>query len=436
VSIARAVKIAAAAAVLLVVVLLTGCGPRKPPVLLPLREAETRTPVIVLPGITGSQLRDRRTGQVIWGNGKSFFAPRDRGYRLARALDADLDDEQIEAFSPILQVKLLGMKFDIYGSLVRALEANGYRLGDLNDPRPGDTLFLFPYDWRYGNIRAAQALGARLEQLRQARGEDVLHVDMICQSNAARIARYAIKYGTASLEQAEAGTARPLESIEIDKLILVGAANGGSIRTMRDLQDGRRYVPLFGRRFRPEGLFGYWALYESLPAYRDDLFFDREEEIVDVDLFDARNWPRYGWGIYRKKTLKRIEESGREDLFGTAEDRLKFLGEALQRARRLHRVLRNDSGEIETRFYMIQNDLVPTAARAQLIERKDGFRTRLESGDAGSPGDGHATLASQMWLSPGELAALARPPVNVPEKHRKIIGNPAAHRWVLEFLAD
>ena len=85
------------------------------------------------------------------------------------------------------------------------LEANGYTLGDLDDPRPGESLFVFDYDWRRGNVESARMLSQALERLRVARGESALSVDLICQSNAARLARYYLKYDGASLADAEAG---------------------------------------------------------------------------------------------------------------------------------------------------------------------------------------------------------------------------------------
>ena len=51
-------------------------------------------------------------------------------------------------------------------------------------------------------------------------------------------------------------------------------------------------------------------------------------------------------------------------------------------------------------------------------------------------GDGHATVASQNWLSPGESAALAHPPVYVDGAHFGIILEPATQQKILEFLLD
>ncbi len=425
-----------------------GCAGRRPPVLEPLRDRVDRVPVVVLPGITGTRLRDRETGRMAWGNARAIFLPRDGGYALARPIDPATED-RLEAFSPVIRFRILGLiRVDIYASLIRLLEANGYRLGDLGEPRPGDTLFLFPYDWRDSNVRAARELAGRLRELRRSRGNGPLQVDLICQSNAARIARWLIKYGDASLEQAEAGATGPPAGIRVRKLILVGADNGGGLGTLEDLHRGRRYVPLVGRRFRPETAFTFPSVYEALPAHREDLFVDGAGRPLDVDLFDAASWQRHGWSIYRPETQRRVVRKRRPDLFGDPVQRRAFLARSLDRARRLHHLLARDVPEFAAAdYYVIQNAYHPTDERAVLERHGDGFRTffgedKRVKRDAylstviRGPGDGHATIESQFWLSPQERAALARPPAIVPELHRKIILHPAAHRWILEFLLD
>ena len=169
---------------------------------------------------------------------------------------------------------------------------------------------------------------------------------------------------------------------------------------------------------------------------------------MDVDLFDAESWKRYGWSIYGEKTADRIAAAERDDLFGTPEQRDDFLIRALDRARRLQQLLMQDvEGFGNTRYYEIRNLDLPTPERALLIQKDGAWRT-LTTGDkkvdrsevfsalAGAPGDIHATEGSQTWMSPQELQAVAAPTVFVPAEHRKIIVRPESLRWILEFLAD
>jgi hypothetical protein len=410
-------------------------------VLEPLVALADRTPLVIIPGITGSKLRDRDSGEIAWGSARGFFFPHDGGHALARPIPSGTADA-LEAAGPILRVELLGIwKIDVYASLARLLEANGYRLGRLDDPRPDDTFFFFSYDWRQSNVSAVRALADQLENLRRVRGEDTLRVDLLCQSNAARIARYFLKYGPASLDEAERAAARRPPEIEVDKLILLGTANGGGLRTLRDLNRGRKYVALVGRKLQPETIFTMWSVYEALPFYGSGWFIDAAGRPVDADLGDAHDWRRFGWSIYGHAAAKRLRQARRADLFGDEVQRFEFLSEALARAGRLHRALVADVADpADTRYYSIQSKSQPTPERARLRRRGDRWRTDFTADRRGPavhvPGDGHATLASQSWLSPQELDAFAREPAYVDAEHRKIVLSREAHLRILEFLLD
>lgn len=392
--------------------------------------AAARAPVVLIPGITGSKLRDRDTGEIAWGNSRRLFFPRDGGHSLALPIGSGSED-RLEAFAPVLAIRVAGIrKVEIYAPLVRAIEANGY------------DLFIFPYDWRHGAIRAAGELASKLEALRVARGESTLHVTILCHSNAAQIARYYLKYGGASLEAAETQAVAPSDRIEVDTLVLIGTANGGALRTLQHMQEGRRYVPWVGRRMRPETLFTMPALYEALPLERDDLFFDEAGQLLDVDLSDPESWDRYDWSIYAPGPSRRSSGQRR---FGDDAQRALFLTDALDRARRLHALLLRDvAGFGPTRYYSIQNDAVPTPDRALLERKGDRWATRVAFDGraaerwptAHAPGDGHATVESQGALSPQERDALVQPPYVIPARHRKLVLHPETHRRILEILAE
>ena len=52
------------------------------------------------------------------------------------------------------------------------------------------------------------------------------------------------------------------------------------------------------------------------------------------------------------------------------------------------------------------------------------------------PGDGHATVASQLWLAPQERLALAAEPARVDGDHFELILAPAAQRQLLAYLRE
>lgn len=439
----------AAPAVVVALLLQAGCSSGPPPVLEPVRGLDRRPPVIVVPGITGSKLRQREGGRILWGRGRDLLLPRDGGYELALRPEVAAGEAapRLEAFEVIERIRLGLLGRGIYASVVRVLEANGYRLGELGDPRSGDSLFLYDWDWRRSHVRAARRLVAELERLRRRRGEERLEVDLVCQSAGGRICRYAAKFGAAPLVAAAAGRARPSDRIRVRTVVLVGTSSGGSLRVLRELDRGRRYVPVVGRRWLPEVLFTFTSLFEDLPAYRRDLFVDTRGRPLDVDLFDPESWRRYGWSIFADDVRKRLTAEARPDLFGDARGQLERLGRALRRARLLHRALQLDVAGFATVYASIQGTGDPTPVRAVLARAADGSRRTLFAGDPAlgrlqvpadalvTEGDGHATTASQDWLSDQERRSLVAELRLPGGGHFEMILDRRAHRWILEVLS-
>ncbi len=431
--------------------LLGGCSGAPTPILSPLKLSHPKTPVIFVPGSTGTELRERESKRIVWGRGRQLVLPRDGGYSIARPIrhPPDSDESRLEVIDAIRKISLAGIfTQEVYGPTAELLEDNGYRLGDLDAPEPGDTAFLFAYDWRLDHRLAAARLLERLEALRASRGEETLTVDFICQSNGAYICRYLLKYGGAPLEQAEAGTARPPEHLHVRKMILMGNSNGGSLRMLREIHRGRNYISLVGRKMLPEVLFSIPALYQDLPVVRRDLFLDAEGEPMDVDLFEPESWRRYGWSVFDPAVRRRIVRSGGEELFGGEAQQLEYLGRVLDYARRFQQVLVRDvPGFGPTRYYMLQSNTLETPDRAVLVAGEDGWET-LFTGDkklkrlgeahrlATALGDGHGTVDSQMWLSPQEKQALAAEPFYVDDDHFDLILQPETHRRLLDYLYD
>ena len=431
--------------------LLGACSGVPTPILSPLKLSHPKTPVIYVPGSTGTELRERESKRIVWGRGRQLVMPRDGGYAIARPIRyaPDSDESRLEASEAIRKISLAGIfTQDVYGPIAELLEDNGYRLGDLDAPEPEDTAFLFAYDWRLDHRLAAARLLERLEALRAARGEEHLTVDFVCQSNGAYICRYLLKYGGARLEEAEAGTARPPEHLSVRKMILMGNSNGGSLRMLREIHRGRSYIAVVGRKMLPEVLFSIPAFFQDLPVVRRDLFLDAEGEPLDVDLYDAESWRRHGWSVFDPIVARRIARNGGGELFGDEEQQLEYLQRVLDYTRRFQQVLGRDvPGFGATRYYMLQSNALETPDRAVLVEGEDGWQT-LFTGDKklkrlGEPhrlatarGDGHGTVDSPMWLSTQEKQALAAEPFYVDDDHFDLILQPETHRRLLDYLYD
>ncbi|HET9228044.1 MAG TPA: hypothetical protein VFR31_15320 [Thermoanaerobaculia bacterium] len=379
---------------LALLLLLSACVPKyaglpeRPPA------APPSVPVVFVPGVTGVVLRDSKTGEVVWGEGRNLLGPRDDGARLTLG-----PDDTLEPVAPIDQINLFGIHKPIYGPLRDLLIRAGYV--------EGRTLFFFAYDWRRDLIESAGRLRAQLEE------SGAPEVDLVCQSSGAHLCRYLAKYDLP-------------QGIAIRKLVLVGASNGGSLRILRELDRGRRYVPLVGRFMGPEVVFTFPSLFQDLPIYRKDLFLDEEGRPMDVDLWDPESWDEYDWSV-----------QGRED----------ELARRLAEAHRFQEMLHEDSPRFgNTRIYVVGSTDQPTPDRAVLVRDGEEWKTFF-TGDAWlsrrpvlealatAEGDEHATTTSQDWLSPQEKAALALPPRRVEGGHFEALLTVEAGRFLLEALS-
>jgi hypothetical protein len=406
--------------------------------------------VIFVPGLTGSKLRQRGNGEVMWGEGSHIFKPRDGGYAIARPLHLRFDDPtDLESFEVIYRLNLgFLIKREVYGAILDMLVDHGYSKGQIEAPDSRSNLYLFHYDWRQDNILAVKKLFQNLERLRVARGEDQLEVDLLCQSNGAYICRYLAKYGPASLTEAEAGGAHLPPRIHLRKVVLMGSSNGGSLRNLREIHRGRTYIPLIGRWWLPETLFTCPSLFQDLPVYRQDFFLDGDGKRLTIDLFEAENWRRYGWSIFSPEARSRLQENPRLDLFSNEATQLAYLRRSLKRAKRIQNLLHRDTDLGDLRLYSIQSRsnhdtpdravLLPNKGQWQLLFPEDRELDRqpfLRSYTA-TLGDGHASLASQKWLAPTELAAMAHRTFYSQEGHFELILAADTLRFLLEILAD
>ena len=90
-----------------------GCGGARPPVTpFPSVEAgpaqvpatgSPDVPVVLVPGITGSALRVRATGEVVWGEGRDLVLPRDGGYNTVLPIAGPV---RLEAFRVLDELRL------------------------------------------------------------------------------------------------------------------------------------------------------------------------------------------------------------------------------------------------------------------------------------------------------------------------------------------
>src|SRR5262249_18631302 len=131
-----------------------------------------RNPIIVIPGVLGTVLRDSSSGRIVWGTFVGTYADprRGDGARLVALpmqrgvpLDALRDEVMPDGVLESVRVSLLGLPVEqhAYISILRTLGAGGYRDQDLGEVGAVDygrehfTCFQFAYDWRRDNVENA-----------------------------------------------------------------------------------------------------------------------------------------------------------------------------------------------------------------------------------------------------------------------------------------
>jgi pimeloyl-ACP methyl ester carboxylesterase len=426
----------------LVVALATaGCGARRTPnltrVFAGARELKGKRPVIVIPGVLGSRIVNRRTGEVVW---PSVFRSDVDGLSLPTTPDLASNQDELVAARIVEAAKLggsFGPEVYVYHYLIRALEDyGGYREGDWDNPPEGgdrDTFYVFPYDWRRDNVESARLLAKRVEALKLKLGRPELRFNVVAHSMGGLVARYAAMYGDRDLPPAgEAPRPDWAGASFVDKIFMFGTPNEGSMEALSVLLEGysvteglRRRVRLLNKLSR-EDVMTVPSLFQLLPHRGQARFLDQDLRPLSVDLYDPATWRRYGWTAandasfreaYARGAARDEEAPGRH---GTLAELDAYLGAVLERARRFHEALDAPgvvSADAPVKLFAFGGDCEETLAAPVLLRDEKAGRwltlTRPKSlkGSDGrrfkraevvnamyAPGDGRVTRDSLMGL--------------------------------------
>jgi pimeloyl-ACP methyl ester carboxylesterase len=423
--------------------------------------AQDRNPVILIPGLTGSELRDKKTGERVW-----FKTRRSRSedLRLPLSLDITKMGDGLEATDVLRNVKIGPFPVtDVYGGFIKAMEQRGgYR--EENWDNPGDdagdgSLFVFAYDWRLDNVTNSRRLIRQVESVKKKLGKPDLKFDIVAHSMGGIIARYAVMYGDAELP---AGRSAPKPTFagskHFDKIVLLGTPNEGSALALQALVDGfsigglRIDLP-WAQDTSKFMVFTVPSAYQLLPAPGTFRLFDENLEPVEADLYDPKVWTKYGWNV--------IQDKGFTSRFGREETKIadRYFAAALSRAKRLHEALAAAKGQSGTSTFFPVGADCKTGVDAIVVHRNgDGawktlFRpkgfTRIDgykySDDElknvmQSPGDGIVSARSLEAASQAEFLKISSVYAGAPTKficedHHKLAANSRIQDYVISVLA-
>ncbi len=234
-------------------------APQVVPSRAPVRDlARGRQPVIVVPGFMGSTLVDGE--RRVWPDVKRFTRKPE-----FLQLPESLHLKPADLVSEVVVVPGL-VKLDAYNRLIEYLRDGLLYEEDVN-------LFGFPYDWRRDLRHAARELGERVAQLQER--VDFSHGKFVIVAHSAGglVARYYIE--------------RMGGRHHIDRLILMGSPNRGTLKTLAAMLSGIGLLPFGARKERLREVMGTFpAAYQLLPT-EPQVF---EEGGQAIDLFADRDW--------------------------------------------------------------------------------------------------------------------------------------------------
>jgi pimeloyl-ACP methyl ester carboxylesterase len=305
-----------------------------------------KRPVIVIPGILGSELINTKTRETVW---PSAFRTSQERLPISPDLASNHDDLVPGKIIETVRLARLLPEVYVYRDLLEALRHYaGYRDGDWENPAADgyqDTFYVFAYDWRQDNVANARALVRRVERLKSKLQRPDLKFNVVAHSMGGLIARYAAMYGDVDLPEGD-GPIQPtwIGAAHISKIVMIGVPNEGSADAFSTLIEGysiteglRRRIPLLNK-LTAEDAVSSPSVFQLLPHRQAVKFLDENLQPLQIDLYDPEVWKRYGWSaIYSPAFRRRYARSSGTD--GHVDELELYLAATLKRARRFQQAL-------------------------------------------------------------------------------------------------
>jgi hypothetical protein len=428
-----------------------------------------RNPVIVIPGLLGSRLRDPASGRIVWGafDGNAADPREKEGARLVALPFTDLMSSpgaavRADVVLDRVRIRVAGIPIALqaYAEILSTLGAGGYRDealglgGSIDYGRDHFTCFQFAYDWRQDNVVNARRLMAFMREKRAfVQGEYArrfgvrnaqVRFDVVAHSMGGLVARYAMLYGDADLPAD--GSLPPLTwegASMMGRLIQIGSPNGGSLDAFRALVNGRDFGAPIVPSYSPAILGTFPSLYQLLPRARGAPLVVAGASGESLDPLDPAVWQRMGWGL-AAPGLDADLATLLPDVTSPAERRQIALGlqaRLLRRARAFSAALEREVVQPRgTELMVVVGDSMPTLERMS-ADADDGRIAPLAMG----PGDATVLRDSALLdFRQGQVprGPMVRSPMGIrralflPREHLELTRDPTFRDNILYWLLE
>ena len=127
------------------------------------------------------------------------------------------------------------------------------------------------------------------------------------------VARYFIRYGNADLPEGGAQAKITWAGARcVDKVILVGTPNAGSLKALTRLVDGAVFAP-FLPRYAPALIGTMPSVYQLLPRQRHCSVVAVDDRQDCIDPTDSAVWEKMAWGLASPKQDRVLRQERCED---------------------------------------------------------------------------------------------------------------------------
>ncbi|MDT8410163.1 MAG: alpha/beta fold hydrolase [Wenzhouxiangellaceae bacterium] len=388
----------------LALILIGGCSmmPRQPDLerlYSTARENVEQPPVIIIPGLMGTQLESDSDGQ-IWPGSVLGLVFSD--YRHA-ALEIDpetLQPDPGDVRPGAIAGKFAGRSF--YQPIIDTLENVGgferVQAGTPVDPG-GRYYYIYTYDWRLDNVESVRGLSRLVEQIRADHGQPDMKVDIIGHSMGGMIARYYLRYGTTDVTEDNRFPVNYHGADRVRRIVILGTPNMGSVESMNAFIAGRR-IGL--RRIPPEVMLTFPSFYQLFPHPLTQWLVDIQGRPFGLDPFDISTWKRFRWSLFNPELRAGIVENHDDAAQGRQRLELleRYFKKHIERGRRFMWSLTVEMQRRPWELVVFGGDCELTPARVVVEPDGGRYHFRLRPGEIDSRRQG--VDYNRLMLEPGD----------------------------------